>query len=418
MTTTEPTISAVPVPPDWAVQYMLNVPTEEAAHAAAQDLVALGHQLIAVRVHDHFRDDPSNFWYGKPSLEPDLTGWWQVFSLSVHGGQEQAELGHLLRQERIRIATLARRNTGFLGGNSSGHATTLQPIFNRTGLLHEDPTAVQRHCAGDLPTVPAVPEPGPAWTCPGLGDPTALVAASVQAAQRLHGDCPDLATGAAGWLLDEEFNFGDPYDSAGTFLGDLADAVAHQGTCTPSTIADVPFLAELACDPNVAPGARVVVLGTLLDLATTGVSLIVSTADRDAALGLPREESDIDRATRQAVEHQLPRLLARWSAETDAWRFVCTALAAVPQSGATPRPAALAQQLHAPAGTSRADVCALLSALLTDDTSALDTALARITTWHPALAEKAAGPHVSARDLARSALTDLVMRDVSPSVYR
>lgn len=49
----------------------------------------------------------------------------------------------------------------------------------------------------------------------------------VAVAERMYvgaGEIPDVA----GWLLDEEFAFGEPYESMGEFLGDLADAVAHQ----------------------------------------------------------------------------------------------------------------------------------------------------------------------------------------------
>lgn len=63
-----------------------------------------GGPLTAVRVHDPFRFVPSSFWYGKPSMDPELEGWWQVFSLAVYSGYE-------------RIA--------------------LEDVFTRNGLVHE-----------------------------------------------------------------------------------------------------------------------------------------------------------------------------------------------------------------------------------------------------------------------------------------
>lgn len=49
----------------------------------------MGHRLTAARVHDHFRFVPSSFWYGRPSMDPELEGWWQVspavYKVAVHG---------------------------------------------------------------------------------------------------------------------------------------------------------------------------------------------------------------------------------------------------------------------------------------------------------------------------------------------
>ncbi|MFI9617248.1 hypothetical protein ACIHCM_37345 [Streptomyces sp. NPDC052023] len=91
-------------PPAWGVQYMMSLPSEDAARAAATELSGMGHRLTAVRAHDHFRFVPSSFWYGKPSMEPELEGWWQVFSLAVYNGYERMALEPFLRSERIRVA--------------------------------------------------------------------------------------------------------------------------------------------------------------------------------------------------------------------------------------------------------------------------------------------------------------------------
>jgi len=44
------------------VQFQLCLHTEVAARAAADELPGLGRRLTAVRIHDHFRFDPSNSW--------------------------------------------------------------------------------------------------------------------------------------------------------------------------------------------------------------------------------------------------------------------------------------------------------------------------------------------------------------------
>ncbi|GGT68263.1 hypothetical protein P6B95_02355 [Streptomyces atratus] len=61
-------------PPTWGVQYTLSLPSKDAARAAAAELSGMGHRLTAVRVHDHFRFVPSSFWYGQPSMDPELEG--------------------------------------------------------------------------------------------------------------------------------------------------------------------------------------------------------------------------------------------------------------------------------------------------------------------------------------------------------
>lgn len=76
-------------PPAWGVQYTLSLPSEDAARGAAAELSGMGHRLTTVRVHDHFRFVPSSFWYGKPSMDPELEGWWQVFPGRLQGVRAQ-----------------------------------------------------------------------------------------------------------------------------------------------------------------------------------------------------------------------------------------------------------------------------------------------------------------------------------------
>ncbi|MER6139229.1 hypothetical protein ABT174_04095 [Streptomyces sparsogenes] len=323
MTSTDPAGAA---PPAWAVQHTLCLPGEDAARQAASELAALGHRLVAVRAHDHFRSDPSSFWYGKPSLDPELTGWWQVFSLAVHTGHERRALEPFLRGERIRIAGLARSHGGFHQGCAEGHATTLQQVFSRDGLVHEHPTA-EVAPPTPLPTDPAPPDRGPRWTGLASDGPEDVVRAVVAVAERMYGSAED-APDSVGWLLEEDFAFGEPYETTGAFLGDLADAVAHQGTCTDDTVEAVPFLAGLAGDGGLPARVRVIVLCDLLRLSVTGPSLAASAADRIAALGGAWQEPAAVRMTRRAIGRALPGLLARWEEESDAARFTLAALAA------------------------------------------------------------------------------------------
>ncbi|MGY0059061.1 hypothetical protein ACWY4P_21315 [Streptomyces sp. LZ34] len=412
--------TAAASPPAWGVQHTLCLPTEDAARQAATELAALGHRLIAVRAHDHFRSDPSSFWYGKPSLDPELTGWWQVFSLAVHPGHgvsDRRALEPFLRRERIRIAGVARSHSGFRQGCAEGHAATLQEAFTRDGLVHEHATAEVAPPA-PLPTDPGPPDWGPRWT--GLASaepdpPEDVVRAVAAVAERMYGSADD-APDSVGWLLEEDFAFGEPYETTGAFLGDLADAVAHQGTCTDGTVEAVPFLAELARDGGVPPAVRVIVLGDLLQLAATGPSLTVSAADRIAALGDVWQEPAGVRMTRQAIGRALPRLLTRWDEEADAARFALAALTAAAPDGSAAAVVPRLKDLPAPAGSPRADTVALIAALLDHDERGLATALHRLTSWRPAIAEQTATPHAAPRQAALAVLPTLVMEDVGPAI--
>ncbi|MFI7233608.1 hypothetical protein [Streptomyces cyaneofuscatus] len=181
-----------------------------------------------------------------------------------------------------------------------------------------------------------------------------VVQAVVAVAERLYGSTED-PPDAVEWLLDEEFAFGEPYGTADEFLGDLAGAVAHQGTCTDTTVETVPFLIELVRDDDIAPGSRLILLCDLVRLGASGPpTAAVALADRITALGGVRDESAADHLTRQAIRKGMPRLLSRWGDECDAVRFALAALAAL--RGTHDRhvhswPAALPARLTAPAPT-------------------------------------------------------------------
>ncbi|MFD3411249.1 hypothetical protein [Streptomyces cyaneofuscatus] len=401
-------------PPAWGVQYTLTFPSEDTALAAAAELSGMGHRLTAVRVHGHFRFVPSSFWYGRPSMDPELEGWWQVFSLAVHSGYERGALEPFLRGERMRVAQVARDHGGFQQGCGEGHAATLEGVFTRDGLVHDRPGA-QVALPRPLPEDPARPPAGPPWNAGGpAGEPAAVVQAAVAVAERLYGSAED-APDAVGWLLDEEFAFGEPYGTAGEFLGDLVDAVAHQGTCTDTTVEAIPFLLELVRDDDLAPGSRLILLCDLVRLGASGPAAAVALADRITALGGVQDESAADHLTRQAIGRGLPRLLSRWDDESDAVRFALAALAAL--CGTHDRHVrAWPATLPAPAHSSRADAVSLMAALLSDDRKGLAPALDRLASWLPGVAEKAAVPNVDREQLARAVMPDLVREEVWPGL--
>jgi hypothetical protein len=222
---------------------------------------------------------------------------------------------------------------------------------------------------------------------------------------------------AAAWLLDEDFAFAAPYETAGEFLGDLADATAHQGTCTSSTVEAIPFLAELARDSSVPAGTRVILLGDLLRLAVTGPSKAVALADRLAASGDVWHEPSNDSLTRQAIARELPSLIKHWEGESDAARFVLSALTST-TAGSNVWVRQRLKELPAPADTTRADILSLVDSLLSNDEAGMQVALSRVSSWAPKVTERLDSPHVDIRNAALSVLPGLVMADVGPTIYR
>ncbi|MEU5438756.1 hypothetical protein AB0G73_36235 [Streptomyces sp. NPDC020719] len=389
------------------------MPTEAAARDAAADLVAMGHRLTAIRVHDHFRFEPSNFWYGKPSTDPELEGWWQTFSLAVYSGHDRMAFEPLFRSERVGVAQVARTHGGFYQGCSEGHAETLERVFTRTGLFREQDRA-EVPVPTPLPAEPARPPAAPPWPSSELGEPGVVVQAVVAAAQRLY--CTEEnAPAAVAWLLTENFAFGEPYETAYDFLGDLADAVAHQGTCTDTTVEAIPFLAELIRDDAVPVACRLILLDDLLRLSVTGPSLAVSLADRTAALGTSWQESAADELTRRAIGRELASLLTLWGRESEAVRFTLAVLAAVcGYQGWLVR--SRLDELHVPEGTGRAEIVALVTALADADEDALAQVLGRLSAWLPHVEEEMSSLNVPLRDLALAVLPDLVMGEIESAI--
>ncbi|WEH28071.1 hypothetical protein [Streptomyces sp. AM 3-1-1] len=144
-----------------------------------------------MRVHDHFRFVPSRFWYGKPSMDPELEGWWQVFSLAVYSGYERMALEPFFRSERIRVAHVARTHAGFQQGYSEGHAATLEGVFTRDGLVHEQAGAAVA-LPSPLPKDSVRPPAGPPWKSSEVGEPAVLVQAVVAVAERMYGGAEDV----------------------------------------------------------------------------------------------------------------------------------------------------------------------------------------------------------------------------------
>jgi hypothetical protein len=142
---------------EYTVSFTCTVPDRRAADLVAAALAARGHALVAVRAYGHFTKDPTSWWYGKPLMQPELDGWWQVFSLDGRAypdgpGGEQIE-----RADARAVAAVAREHGGFADGGMSGHLETLRGVFDTVGLVYRGEPGPP---PADAPTVIA-PTQGP-----------------------------------------------------------------------------------------------------------------------------------------------------------------------------------------------------------------------------------------------------------------
>lgn len=378
--------------PAWAHEHCLYLPSEAAASAAAGELFGRGHLLVAAR--------PA----GGPGQADVPEGWWQVASLAEVPGSTREEQHWMSTRTVIDAEDIARRNRGFASGGGYGGRDSLFKGFDREGLLHERPLSREPVAASAPPPAPAAPP----WTCGGTGPAPVLVDAARTAALELYGDVARMPE-FAGWLFDEDFfeEFGDSLDT-GEFLSLLAEWMSSDGEAADVIAEAVPFLAALAAENAVPDGARASFLLDLLRAAVAGACGAVELVDWAAAFEESTEESADACAVRLAVEAETPRLLARWDDEADACRLVLAALAAVVPETARWMRDRLAE-LDAPEGTHRADVVALVDALLLDDVT---YAIGAVATWHSATAISAATP-ADRRLVALAVLPDLIAEELS-----
>ncbi|MFE3205813.1 hypothetical protein [Embleya sp. NPDC059237] len=380
------------VAPAWAHEHCLYLPSAAAATAAAGELADHGHLLVAAR--------PA----GGPGEAEVPDGWWRVSSLAEVAGRTREEQHWMSTRTVIDAEDIARRNRGFTSGGGFGRRDGMLEGFDREGLLHERPPSLEPVAASGPPPAPAAPP----WTCGGTGPAPTLIDAARAAAMGWYGEVAAMPE-FAGWLFDEDFfeEFGDSLD-AGEFLSLLAEWMSSDGQASDVTAEAVPFVAALAAEVAMPDGARAAFLMDLLRAAVAGPCRAVALVDRAAALDEGTGESVGERAVRPAVEAEIPCLLARWDDEADACRLVLAALAAVVPDTAPWIGDRLAE-LDAPAGTRRADVVALVDALLLDDAT---YAIGAVAAWHSETAISAATP-ADRRIVALAVLPDLIGEELS-----
>lgn len=398
--------------PEFVSTFTLTVPSEATARVVAAELAGRGHRLVAVRVVGHFNLDPTSWWYGKPSLRPEFTGWWDVFTVLSEGSSQPAGRED---PETVAVREIARRHGGVASGSGGGHATTVLGTFSRVGLVHEltDAEVAQRRAVVAGAALRPVPQPAARLAYRPTLDKEAeraAIAERVNAAGDQGSDAAELgeargsgsgwgeggdgedgwgeggsgdgeggaggaAEGSSGEDLERESDGGGGWEDAGEMLDALFDGAMHQGACYPHTAAAVPDFVALALDERLGDRLRAWVYLDLFEIATVGRRDLCTMADTLHALGRPAVEAPEAVAARRAVAEALPRLLERWDAESEAGRFFLAALiAACPETGGSRRPA-IAGLREASAGTSRGATLRLVEALAADDPRLIDDAL-------------------------------------------
>ncbi|MFD7325737.1 hypothetical protein ACFV9D_32445 [Streptomyces sp. NPDC059875] len=382
------------------VQRVLVFAQESAARSVARELAGAGCRSVTVR-------------------QPGGGRMWDVVSPAVYPvpGDDPELLSPLLRQERRRLAALARSRGGALltyvsyvrdsGGDRAAS--------NVGGPVHEDAMA---HMALPVPLPVGLPQPGraPAWTGLHFCDPEAEIAEAAAVAHRMYGTSaaapPPLA-----FLMDDDPDeeFAEP-DGTRLFLADLVSTAHHLPVPDGGMVAIVPFITELARSRPLSPGARVSLLLLLLGLASEPDTTAVRHADLAAMSGRQVALDSLVRV-REAVIARIPALLPQWETESGAVRFVLASLAAFcpAQTAAFVRP--LLPDIPAPPRTGRADILALADALLAEDAGALHAALHRMAAWDDDLAEMLDSPYACPSRAARAALAAAVARDLPAALH-
>ncbi|GLW30387.1 hypothetical protein [Actinoplanes regularis] len=375
-----------------ARSYSLTVPSEEAARAVADVLAQRGHRLVAVRIVDHYHFDPTSWWYGKPSMRPDFTGWWDVFGALVDTVPQPES------RERAAIREIARTYGGVAGGMGGGNAETVLGMFNRDGLVHEltgEQAAARRAAlAGSSPVGPRPTGPRPA--APLTGRPPADERVELAAIVEGLGD----GRGA------------EDSDDAGELLGDLFNAAMHQGTCYAHTAGSVPEFIMLACDDRIGDPHHGWLLLDLFMIASVGRRDLAATADTRHALGQALKEAPEAVAARQAVADGFPALAARWERESELGRFLLAALAAAcPGSGTGLRPA-IGHLRKRYTGTGREVTLRLIEALADADPERTGSVLREMCSWDTKAAECCDSPYATPEQQALDVLENLLIEEL------
>lgn len=376
----------------------LYLPDEAAARAAGEELVGLGHLLVAVGPCDTATAER----LGLPE------GWWGVRSLAANVGETAEAVRWVTHQATIGIDRVARDHGGFASGSRYAHLDHAIRSFSYDGLVHDraghigNPVGVRPQA----PTPPAAP-----LTLGNGGAVDALINVFKAVAVRVYGDVADMPE-HAGWLFDDE-DYYEPFDDVREFMDLWVEAVSSDGQGSDVTADAAAYVAALAADDAVAPAVRGSLLLMLLGTAAEQHRHQVGHTGACDVLGGGGHHHAADVSpVYVAIAAEVPRLLERWDTETDAARLLLAALATLVPDLARPRLEHRLGDIPAPPGTRRADVVALIHGLLHGEA---EHALQGVAAWHggtAVLTAHGADPRTTAiAALAELVDAELVMTD-------
>jgi hypothetical protein len=336
------------------------VPEEDAARALVHALAAQGFALVAAR--------------------PDqLDGGWVVTAFD-EGPYPVDRSGHRAMDAVGSVAAaVARRHGGRPDGGSRYDVavlTQLSEIASHAPIVAANP--------GARPTVPdavaAVAAPPRTRLAlapgPGLlpGDPLEGVDdVDWGRLAHAHGRADDIPA-----LLRALVDPGGDWDAVVQEL--IADDVLHQGTCYAATAPAMRFVARVVAAGALPPAGRVHVATLLVWAASGWATSLVLDAERAAAEGRPPRPAPHTGDVRDALAEEVPRLLARWTAEPPAMRYVLAALTTLTAPAALDA-GAVAELAAEYAGTQQAAYLELAIALLAGDQPAVLAAATAIAPW-------------------------------------
>ncbi|MEV5878384.1 hypothetical protein AB0L75_29995 [Streptomyces sp. NPDC052101] len=229
--------------------------------------------------------------------------------------------------------------------------------------------------------------------------------------RRLAADLPVPAS-MMQWLDEEMDVFADDSE----LLGDLFDPLLHAHALDTATAGAAVLLADVVVDGRASAAVRAALTVTLAEAATA--ALREEALDPHGFVSIEavlRRQTASQRAVREAVREQAPRLLAQWDEEPEVMQFALAVLAAACAGTAVvSRIASLAAVWPE---SPRAATLALACALAADDEEALTGALGE-TVRHPDYNPDAQGdPEALLQSQGLSLLIDLAQQEVGPLVF-
>ncbi|WP_327138314.1 hypothetical protein OG585_49435 (plasmid) [Streptomyces sp. NBC_01340] len=233
----------------------------------------------------------------------------------------------------------------------------------------------------------------------------------VAVSRRLAANLP--VPGSMMQWVDEEM---DAFADDSELLGVLFDQLLHAHALDTAIAGAAVLLADVVIDSRAAAAVRAALTVTLAEAATA--ALREEALDPQGFVSIEavlRQQTDSERAVRQAVRGEAPRLFAQWDEGPQVMQFALAVLAAAcAGTDVITRIASLATVWPE---TPRAATLALACALAADNEEAIAEALEE-TVSHPDYNPDAQGdPEALVQSQGLSLLIDLAQREIGPLVF-